>query len=153
MQDIVLIFNNEATRLNYSFIYGAKAFLAYDVSNTDLTDGHVLVALFPLIDSAIEIPQSNNITKIETSTTMWFGRKFDETVSSGTMAELDETNRQKYDRRLFELKQLAMAYIEAIICGTDIELRSFRMTEQINQTAENIDFISCDLILRHENIN
>jgi hypothetical protein len=152
MQDIVLKFENEANRLDYAFIYGAQAFLNYDISTIDLTNGRILVALFPLIDTASEIPQSNKITKFETSSTVWFGRKFDFNIDSGEYSNLDETQRQKYDRRLFALREIAIAFIEAVICGTDIELISFVMKESINQTNENLDFISCDIRLRHENI-
>ena len=150
MKNIVEIFEDAADVLEYKFLYGAKAFINYDVSDTDLTDGQVLVALFPLIDSAVSIPQSNKITSFSTSTTMWFGRKFDTLDEAGTQSELDETNRQKYDRRLYAMKLLLIAYVEAVVCGTDIEILSFRMTEAINQTSENIDFISCDLTIRHE---
>ena len=150
MKNIVEIFEDAADVLEYKFLYGAKAFINYDVSDTDLTDGQVLVALFPLIDSAIDIPQGNRIGTFSTSTTMWFGRKFDTLDEAGTQSELDETNRQKYDRRLYAMKLLLISYVEAVVCGTDIEILSFRMTEAINQTSENIDFISCDLTIRHE---
>jgi len=153
MQDIVLKFENEANRLDYSFIYGAQAFLNYDIAGLDLTDGRILVALFPLIDTALEIPQSNKIVKFETSSTLWFGRKFDVNINSGEYSNLDETQRQKYDRRLFPLRELAISFIESVICGTDLELMSFTMKESINQTDENLDFISCDFRIRHENID
>ena len=150
MQDIVSIFSEAAETLEYKFIYGAKAFLNYDVGDEQLTEGQILIALFPLIDQATEIVHGGRIGKFETSTTVWIGRKFDHDQYGGTVSELDETNKQKYDRRLYELKGLVMDYIETTLCGTDIELTSFRMSEYLNQTNENIDFIGCDIRLRHE---
>ena len=150
MKNLVQIFEDAADTLSYKFLYGAKAFINYDVSDTDLTNGAILIALFPLIDSGLDIPNGAKISSLSTATTIWFGRKFDTVDETGTQSELDETNRQKYDRRLYAMKVLLIAYIEAAICGTDIEILSFRMTEAINKTAENIDFISCDLTLRNE---
>lgn len=150
MKNIVEIFEDAADVLEYKFLYGAKAFINYDVSNEDLTDGAILIALFPLIDSAIDIPQGNRIGTFSTSTTMWFGRKFDTVDEAGTQSQLDETNRQKYDRRLYAMKVLLIAYVENVVCGTDLEITSFRMTESINQTSENVDFISCDLTIKYE---
>lgn len=153
MIDIVGKFKTQATTLGYTLIYGARAFLNYDLQGKDLTDGAVIVALFPLIDTGIGLPHGNRVTRLSTSTTIWLGKKFDTDIDgdpTGVKSELDETYQQKYDRRLFDMKQLMLTYVNAILCGSNIELVSFRMSEQINQTDENIDFITCDITLEHE---
>lgn len=150
MQNIVNLFEQAAELLEYKFIYGAQAFINYDVSDTQLTQGEILIAMFPLIDQAVGIAQSNKISLYESSTTIWVGRKFDHDQFGGTVSELDETNYQKYTRRLYDLRVIAENYIESVVCGQNIELTSLRMTEAINQTNENIDFIACEIRIRHE---
>ncbi|MFA7361920.1 MAG: hypothetical protein WC139_12885 [Candidatus Kapaibacterium sp.] len=153
MLDIVSRFQTQATLDNYMLLYGAKAFLNYELSNQDLTEGTVIIGIFPVIDTAISIAQSNRISRFSTSLTIWFGRKFDidgEGDTTGTLAELDETYKQKYDRRLYAMKLLLISFVEAVVCGSELELTSFRMTDAINQTDENIDFISCDIIIQHD---
>jgi len=153
MIDIVSKFKTQATLLGYTLLYGARQFINYDLHNKDLTDGAVIVALFPLVDSSVGIWSGNRVSRFSTSTTIWLGRKFDIDVDeelTGYKAELDETYQQKYDRRLYEMRLLMLAYVEAVICGGELELISLRMSDAINQTDENIDFISCDVVIQHD---
>lgn len=149
MKNIVELFENEATELGYLFIYGARAFINYEVSIKDMRMGEIIVALFPLIDQATSIVNGSFVSRFSTSTTIWFGLKFDNDYLSGTLSDVDETNRQKYDRRLFDLKKKLLAYVQTVICG-ELELTNFRMSEAINQTDENIDFIGCDITFLHD---
>lgn len=146
MTDLVSKFKTAAQSLDYIWIYGARAFINYDIHSSEITIGTIILAVFPMRDTAIQIPHGNRINRFSTSTTIWIGRKFEAT----TLSELDETYEQKHDRRLFELKELLVEYIETGLCGSDIELKSFIMSEQINQTDENIDFIAADIVIEHD---
>lgn len=66
------------------------------------------------------------------------GRKFD---GDGTAASLDETYRQKYDRRLKELEsQLASALAE-FSCTNELDVTTTGINNDINVYDTNFDFV------------
>jgi hypothetical protein len=69
------------------------------------------------------------------------GRKSD---LNGLQATLDETDLQKYDRRLKELCQLLAACISDFSCDNELTVTSAPISIEINVFDQNIDFAVCE---------
>jgi hypothetical protein len=151
MRNLVELFDLQAVEKEYIFLYGAREFINYDLSNERLYAGKYLVAMFPVIERSIAITNEHYPHSYRADVTIWMGRKFEYNSVMVTGADLDETYRQKYDRRLFECKQELETYIKTVLCGTDLRLISLRINEAINEFDENIDFVSCDLVIDYDN--
>jgi len=145
MIDLVEIFENYACAAEYEFAYGRK-----DIQNWELTanktfqSGETVLLLFPIIESA-NIDNSQ-IFSWNAATQIWLGRKFDVDIGSGTYSQLDETERQKYDRRLKDLRDDLATFVKSVFCGeSDLELVNLRILREINQFDENLDFVVGEL--------
>lgn len=79
------------------------------------------------------------------------GRKRESTtvgqVMTKTVATLDETFEQKYDRRLFDLAGKLNALVKEIACQNELIVVSFKMDMQLNQLDLNADFVDSSITL------
>jgi len=126
MIDLVQMFEDAATVYNYRFAYGAKDILNYESGQIDLTSGEYVVMVFPFVETA---HLANNIMNgFRANTQIWLGRKFDVTSVTGTKSNIDETEKQKYDRRLKTMRaasgspnrMAASAEVSRIILGDPV---------------------------------
>ena len=145
MIDLVTLFNTYATTAGYGFAYGRKDIQNWELTaNVTLSAGKSVIMLFPFIEEA-EIDNSL-IFKWNVSTQIWLGKKFDTSSLTGTFSQLDETEKQKYDRRLKGLRDSLATYIKAIFCAeSELELIRFRLVREINQFDENLDFVAAEI--------
>ena len=73
---------------------------------------------------------------------IWVGRKFD---PAGTYSSLDETEKQKYDRRLKYLRALMETILTSLCGDTDVEITDVEIFRELNKFDENTDVIGCNL--------
>jgi hypothetical protein len=98
-------------------------------------DKLILIADF----QAEPIIQNGVIPQITYNCLLMLGRKFE---LAGTVSSMDETPKQKYDRRLKELAQLLSNGMAEFACNEELEITSFPVVVEINQFDTNIDFAS-----------
>ena len=145
MFDPVLFFENIATAQSLVFIYGAKPFQNWEITQKDIASGASFLGMFPFRESG----ETDNgaVMSWEVSTVLWVGRKFD---PAGTFSSLDETEKQKYDRRLKYLRAL-METILQTLCGSVIEVVGRpEIFRELNKFDENTDVIGCNLSFRYD---
>ena len=150
MINLVQIFENYATAAGHEFTYGRMDNSEWQITDTvDLDSGESVIVLFPLIedaDIANSFPHAWNV-----STQIWLGKKFDIDNESGTSAELDESEKQKWDRRLFALRSAIETYIKAVFCAeAGLELTRVRIATFMNKFDENIDGISAEIAFNYD---
>jgi len=145
MTDVVSIFEAYATTQNWSFAYGSREILDYETNQKNLTSGKYILWLFPFDEKAIINTNVGVVTDWDLSTMIWLGRKFDNTAASGTRSSLDETQKQKYDRRLLAIREELATLIKTIFCSGNYELKSARIRREINVSSTNIDFVVCEV--------
>lgn len=150
MIDLVKVFKDYATTAEYEFAYGRKDIQNWEITaNATLSAGESVLLLFPMIESG-NIDNSI-IHSWNVSTQLWLGRKFDtETVEEESVitghSKLDETEEQKYDNRLKDLRDNLATYIKAVFCGeSELELTGARILREINQFDENLDFVVAEI--------
>ena len=150
MIDVVQKFKDAAETAKYEFAYGRKDIQNWEATRSvDLSTGEIVLLVFPFIETA-EIDNSI-IHKWSVSTQLWLGKKFDIDVSEGTYAQLDETELQKYDRRLQTLRSNMETFLKTIFCSDDeLELTSARIFREINQFDENLDFVTCEITFLYD---
>lgn len=149
MTDLVQIFEDAATDAGYEFAYGAKDILNYEAGkNVTLTSGEYVVMVFPMVETANVVNSAMNGFSV--STQIWIGRKFDTSAATGTKATIDETERQKYNRRLKALRLAMDVYIKNVFCSTDLELISARIFRELNKFATNIDFMTAEIVFKYD---
>ena len=140
MFDPVRYFEDVAESLSLTFMYGAKPFQNWQATQEDLSDGTIFMGMFPFEETASM--DNGAVTEYSVSTILWVGRKFD---PAGTFSSLDETERQKYDRRLLALRAQLEALL-ATFCGSaEITVTRARIFRELNKFDENTDVIGCDL--------
>ncbi len=150
MIDLVATFKSYATASSYEFVYGRVSEQNW-IMTKDITlkDGESVIVLFPIIETVdVEnsYPHSWNV-----STQIWLGKKFDTDNESGTFAQRDETDQQKWDRRLFALRSAIETYLKAVFCAeTGLELTSARIQTFLNQFDENIDAIGMEISFNYD---
>jgi len=141
MLDPVQLFEDIATVNGLKFFYGAKPFLNWEMTQTSLNGSEVFLALFPFDEPAVM--DNGSVSSWSVSTIIWVGRKFD--APDATFSSADETEAQKYKRRLKDLR----AYIDIILgdlCGdADIEVTEARVFRELNKFDENTDVVGCEL--------
>jgi hypothetical protein len=145
MFDPVKLFEDIATANDLIFIYGAKAHLNWEITQKDLTAGDLVMAMFPFE----EVASFNNgsVSAWSVSTVLWIGAKFDPALT--TYSNLDETEKQKYDRRL----KTFSAMIETILsdlCASVVEVTATRRFREINKFDENTDVMGCELTFTYD---
>ena len=140
MFDPVLIFENIATAQSLRFIYGAKPFQNWEITQREIDSGEGFLGMFPFRERGTT--DNGAVASWSVSTVIWVGRKFD---PAGTYSSLDETEKQKYDRRLKYLRAL-METILISLCGdTDVEITDVEIFRELNKFDENTDVIGCNL--------
>ena len=145
MIDIVEVFSDAADDAGYEFAYGRKDILNFEATQgVDLNSGESVLLMFPFIEKGVV--DNSIIHQWDVSTTLWLGRKFDVDNASGTFSELDETEKQKYDRRLKSLRDALATLIKTVFCSNDnLELTNIRIFRELNQFDEGIDFVTADI--------
>ncbi|MBA7541747.1 hypothetical protein ES705_34063 [subsurface metagenome] len=150
MIDLIQVFEDYATAADYEFVYGRVSSQNWVMTkDVKLADGESVIILFPIIETGNitnSFPQSWNV-----STQIWLGRKFDTDSASGTHSKLDETDRQKWDRRLFALRSDIETYLKSIFCAeSGLELTDARISTFLNQLDENLDFIGMEIKFNYD---
>jgi len=137
----VLFFEDIATAQSLRFIYGAKPFQNWEITQRELDSGEGFLGMFPFREGGTT--DNGSITSWEVSTVLWVGRKFD---PAGTYSSLDETEKQKYDRRLKYLRALMEAILQSLCGSTEIEVVGRpEIFRELNKFDENTDVIGCNL--------
>jgi len=150
MIDLVDTFKTYAHLYRYEFAYGRVSeqnwILTKDVT---LKDGESVIVLFPIIENA---NVANSFPHVwNASTQIWLGKKFDADNESGTFSQLDETDQQKWDRRLFALRSAIETYLKAVFCSESrLELTSARIQTFLNKFDENVDFIGMEISFNYD---
>lgn len=140
MFDPVKYFEDVAAAQSLTFIYGAKPFQNWHATQEDLTDGAMFMGMFPFEETG-EM-DNGAVAQYSVSTILWVGRKFD---PAGTYSSLDETERQKYDRRLLALRAQLEALLDTFCGSVEITVTRTRIFRELNKFDENTDVIGCDL--------
>ena len=145
MIDLIATFKTYADLYRYEFTYGRESNNNWVMTDTvTLKDGESVIILGPLIedgDIANSFPQSWNVSAMVS-----LGKKFDTDNESGTFAKMDETDQQKWDRRLFGLRSAIETYIKAVFCSEmRLELTRMRIATFMNKFDENVDGISAEI--------
>ena len=145
MYDPVKTFEDVATAQGLTFIYGAKPFQNWELTQKDITDDDCFLGMFPFRERGDVANGAVGVYSV--STILWVGRKFD---PAGTFSSLDETEKQKYDRRRKYLRAL-MEVILSSLCGdTEIEVTAVEIFRELNKFDENTDVIGCDLSFSYD---
>ena len=145
MFDPVKYFEDVAESLSLTFMYGAKPFQNWQATQETLSDGSMFMGMFPFEENG-EL-DNGGVAAYNVSTILWVGRKFD---PAGTYSSLDETERQKYDRRLLALRAQLEALL-ATFCGSvEITVTRARIFRELNRFDENTDVIGCDLSFTYD---
>jgi hypothetical protein len=132
--DIIGALETYALSKNWKFIYGVDEFYKSAASIGEYTPGKIVMIADFRANPTIT---NGRVTEIEYTCLVMLGRKFDDNSQA---ASLDETSKQKYDRRLKELMQLLSTALGQVACDNELELTVGDMVVNINQYAENIDF-------------
>jgi hypothetical protein len=144
MYDPVKVFEDVATAQGLTFIYGAKPFQNWELTQKDIASGECFLGMFPFRERG-EV-DNGAVATYNVTTVLWVGRKFD---PAGTYSSLDETEKQKYDRRLKYLRGL-MEVVLSSLCGTLVEVTSVEIFRELNRFDENTDVIGCDLSFTYD---
>lgn len=86
-----------------------------------------------------EYSKGGKISQITYACLLLLGAKTD---SDGTVVSLDETDKQKYDRRLSLLMQSLALFVSQFTCNNELELEPSEIICQRNLFADNLDFVS-----------
>ena len=140
MFDPVKYFEDVAAAQSLTFIYGAKPFQNWHATQEDLTDGAMFMGMFPFEENAGM--DNGAVSEYSVGTILWVGRKTD---PAGTYSSLDETERQKYDRRLLALRAQLEALLVTFCGSSEITVTRARIFRELNRFDENTDVIGCDL--------
>lgn len=136
MEQLDIIGQLEAYALakGWRFVYRFDRFRANMEAMHDYQPGElVLMADF----RATPTIKNGRVTQLVYTCLLMLGRKFDE---DGTVASLDETPMQKYDRRLKELGQSLLNAICDFSCANELEVTAAPISVDINVFDTNIDF-------------
>lgn len=136
MEQLDIIGQLEAYALSkgWRFIYRFDRFRSNMEAMHDYQSGElVLMADF----RATPTIKGGRATQIVYTCLLMLGRKFDE---DGTPASLDETPKQKYDRRLKDLAQTLLNAICDFSCANELEVAAAPISVDINVHDTNIDF-------------
>lgn len=146
MFDPVKLFEDIASARSMDFIYGAKPFLNWEITQKSLTTGKYFLAMFPFSETGT--PHQGGIAEWEASTILWVGNKIDPV---GTISSLDETEKQKYDRRLKTLAGLIKEVLGDLCACEDVEVVGKpRVFRELNRFDENTDVVGCELTFRYD---
>lgn len=132
--DIIGALGAYAIAQGWIFEYGFDEFYRNIAVNQELENGKlILVADF----RADPVYTNSQIPEITYTCLIMLGRKYD---ADGLVASLDETSKQKYDRRLLYLAQTLANGIASFACSNDLTITTAPITVDINVYDTNIDF-------------
>ncbi|MBT3209143.1 MAG: hypothetical protein HN347_12425 [Bacteroidetes bacterium] len=128
----------ESVTFGHEFVYGLSEYINAEAGDKDLQDKD-MIALEPV---TFATSYSGGVAGDEVgNTTLSYCVKNDGTYES----TLDETNEQKFDRRLDTMKTAIKTFIDAIACLDNFEIQTVRIIESINQLDENTDMLVAQL--------
>jgi len=150
--DLIGTLRTYAATNDWLFYYGTNAYQNIEADGAIEDDQLILTAQF----NAQPIFVNGLVTQISYTGIMMLGRKFESAIvdnteteidetQAATMASLDETMIQKYDRRLLDLMQLLSNAVGAIGCANELDVNGANFRLEINQFDTNIDFIAGEL--------
>jgi hypothetical protein len=132
--DIIGALEEYAISQNWKFGYGVDEFYKSAATVQEFKAGDLIM----LADFRAQPTIKNSvITEITYTCLIMLGRKYDD---DGQSASLDETSKQKYDRRLKELCQMLAMAIGQVACDNQLEVTVGDIVVNINMYAENVDF-------------
>lgn len=139
--DIIGAIQTYCTSKGHKFIAGNDFYANYEADQLTLTNLTKIV----VADFTCQPDLTNGkFTNIRYSGTIMFGQKFDSTLS-GTMSNLDETFKQKYDRRLLSLITGLATLIAEVACSNELTAENILMSMSLNKFDTNIDFVFADV--------
>lgn len=132
--NIIGVLEQYAISQGWHFVYRFDNFHANIETSNDYTDGkYILCADF----RALPVFSGMNVKEIRYECLLMLGRKYD---LDGLSSTLDETPKQKYDRRLKELCQLLAMTMITVACSNQLDIEPGPITVDINVFDTNIDF-------------
>jgi hypothetical protein len=139
--DLVGALRTYATTKGWAFLYGSSFMKDYEASKNYYYAGQLILGA----DSFIVKPNITPGFKVDTISyqgLIMLGRKFESTTTTST---LDETDIQKYDRRLLELMGTLSTNLLSFACTNELTIQGLQYEAQLNNLDENIDFIIASL--------
>lgn len=137
MQQFEFIDTLEAYAISkgWNFVLKFDDFYANIEAQKDYAPGELVLT----VDyNSLPVINNGRVTSITYTSLMALGRCFD---IDTTKASLDETFRQKYDRRLKELESELANSIAEFACTNELEVSLTPMNSDINVYDTNIDFV------------
>ena len=132
--DIIGVLEAYAVAKGWHFVYGFDDFDSNTGVMKDYAPGElVLIADF----NSTPVYKNGKITEITYNCLLMLGRKFDD---DSTPSSMEETPKQKYDRRLKVLAQTLANSIAEIGCQNELETPSAPISVDINVYDTNLDF-------------
>jgi hypothetical protein len=139
MTDYVAFFRAKTELEGWKFFYGEKGFMNFETNSEDITDGSIVLLMFP----ARTTPQIEGgyWSRYQVQTQFWLCRKFEDTTHSA----VNETELQKYEARLQELSDTLDAFLLTTFqCATNIEVKSIAYFRELNQFSVSIDGVTAE---------
>jgi len=137
--DIIGTFATYATTKGYKILYGEDWYQNYEADYNNYANGQKVLG----VDfTARPIFQNLAVNRIEYNGVVMLGQKFD---ANGTPSSLDETFKQKYDRRLLTLVTLLETVIKEIACANDLLIGNVNVKMALNKFDTNIDFVAAEI--------
>lgn len=127
---------------NYDFIWGLDAYYQNLETNKSLGVNKPIVLCEFKVSCSVSGPHVTHRYVGSIS----IGRKFEsvevEEIVTNTESNLDETFKQKYDRRLLELSEILEMFVTLFSCEKQFKVPQFEYDFEINKFDEVIDFVS-----------
>lgn len=148
MFDPVKLFQDIATANNLGFAYGRKDFQNWAMTREEkLDDFEVILGLMPFEEYANM--DNGSVSDWEASTIFWVGRKFD--IGEITFSSMDETEQQKYDRRLKYLRGYIDTILGNLCDDAFVEVIGRpHVSRELNKFDENVDCVLCEITFRYD---
>jgi propanediol dehydratase large subunit len=132
--DIIGELQTYCTSKGWLFAYGVDSYYRSAETLQSYNVGQRIL----IVDFRFTPRISNIVQGVRYTCLFMLGAKFD---STGLAASLDETSLQKYDRRIKDLLQELTEGIAEFSCNANLEVDPGEAVVEINQLAENIDFV------------
>ena len=134
MIDVVGIIEATAEAADYHFVYGGNENFNSEIKRIgSLKDQTPVVALSPVAETGVV--ESGTVDRYRAEFIVILARKYEEE----TVSSVAETYKQKYDRRLKDLKSLLELFVSSFSCGGYMELESVYYDNVINRFSTSMD--------------
>lgn len=155
--NIVGALKSYAVSQRWHFLYGSRFMQNYEADQKEYKNGDLILAVFPF-KSNPKYTGGGTISEVTYTGIIMLGQKFDDDgteaipdnddtpdneevkYNDGTPASLDETQIQKYERRLKDLIALVGQHIGSFACANELEVVSCTIEEDLNKFDTLIDF-------------